>query len=111
MINEHMLTKVIKIKCFLSPSIFFLVRPFAFFRNIWPLKRTSVLVLCQVNRWIYSRESRMFIDIIISSLVTMQQFLKYNSSVIYASLQTRALLITSPHLAGDQLYLWVCLSG
>ena len=51
----------------------------------------------------------MFIDIIISSLVTMQQFLKYNSSVIYGSLQTRALLITShtSHLAGDQLHLWV----
>lgn len=42
----------------------------------------------------------MFIDIIISSLVTMQQFLKYNSSVIYASLQTRALLITSHTLLG-----------
>lgn len=42
----------------------------------------------------------MFIDVIISSLVTVQQFLKYNISVIYASLQTRALLITSHTLLG-----------
>lgn len=84
-----------KIKCFLQTSILFLVKLSAFFRNIWPLGRTSIsfsfvskqMSIVKRRQNVHWHNYQLFgYNVAVSEV---------QGSVIYASLQTRALLITS----------------